>query len=236
MQIPNRVKRGRHEAGAPSKSTLWRAKEFPHGWGCGGVCGEPGYAEAFEHEAEDALMLVEGDGSVCPLGKRTDHDGGYVAATGGEVESVSLVEHDDQQTIDLKLRTVDERVDVRLQPGIGGAERAVVRVVAKIGDDEGIIWKVGGVQIDGKLTEGHEVLRLLGIVLHVGEIGERIVADGVAPGVAAGVADRWKIFGVRLPGLARGEKVTDDVVCVDGEVMGRDGVGERQRRECLSGG
>ena len=74
----------------------------------------------------------------------------------------------------------------------------------------------------------------LGIVLHVGEIGERIVADGVTAGVASGVADRWKIFGVRLPGFACGGEVADDLVCIDGKVVRRDGVGERERRESLS--
>ena len=51
------------EAGAQtagfSNSALLRVKEFPHGWGGGGVSGELGYAETFEHEAEHALMLVE---------------------------------------------------------------------------------------------------------------------------------------------------------------------------------
>jgi len=83
------------------------------------------------------------------------------------------------------------------------------------------------------LTEGHQVLRLLGIVLHVGEIGERIVADGVTAGVAAGVADRWKIFGVRLPGFACNEELADDVVFGDGEGVRRAGVDQRER---LSGG
>jgi hypothetical protein len=110
-----------------------------------------------------------------------------------------------------------------------------VRVIAKIGGDEGIVGEVGGVQIGGELTEGHEVLHLLGIVLHVGEIGVRIVTGGVTAGVVAGVAYRWKVFGVRLPGFARGEKVADDVVCVYGKVVRRDGVGERERRESLSG-
>jgi len=38
-------------------------------------------------------MLIESDGLVATLGQRTDDDGGYVAATGSEVESVGLVEH-----------------------------------------------------------------------------------------------------------------------------------------------
>ena len=174
-------------------------------------------------------MLVEGDGLVCGLGKGADDDGGYVTATGSEVEIVGFVEDDDEQAVLLKLRAVNERVDIDLEPGIRGTERAVVRVIAKIGDDEGIVGEVDGVQIGSELTEGHEVLRLLGIVLHVGEIGERIVTDGVV----AGVADRWKIFGVRLPGFASGEEVADDVVYRDREGVWREGVDER---ESLSGG
>lgn len=215
---------------------LRRVKEFPHGWSGGGVSGELGYAEAFDHEAEDALMLVECDGFVRAFGKRADDDSGYVAATGSEVEVVGFVKDDNEQAVVLKLRAVNQRVDVGLEPDIGGAERAVVRVIAKIGDDEGIVGEVDGVQIGSELSEGHEVLHLRGIVLRVGEIGERIVADGVAAHVVAGVADRWKILGVGLPGFAGREEDADDVVCVDGETVRRDGIGETERRESLSGG
>ena len=181
-------------------------------------------------------MLVKRDGFVGALCKRADDDSGYMAATGSEVESVGLVENDDEKAIDLKLRALNERGYVGLEPGIGGAERAVVRVVASIRDDEGIVGKVGGVEIGDELSEGYEILHLLGIVLHVGEIGKGITADGVTAGVAASVADRRNIFGIRLPGLARGKELAGDVVCVDGEVMRRYGVGERERRENLSGG
>jgi hypothetical protein len=189
FRIEARNWRGRREAGARFNSALRRVREFPHGWDGGGVSGELGYAEAFEHEAEDALMLVEGDGFVCALGKRTDDDSGYVAATGSEVEVVGFVEDNNEKTVVLKLRAVNERINVGLEPGIGGAEGAVMRVIAKIGDDEGIVGEVGGVEIGGELSEGHEVLHLPGIVLHVGEIGERIVADGIAAHLVAGVAD-----------------------------------------------
>ena len=105
MWIPNGEERGRREAGAPpSNSALRRVKEFPHGWGGGGISGERVYAKTFEHQAEDTLMLVEGDGFVCALGKGADHDGGYVATTGSEVESVGFVEDDDEKAILLKLR------------------------------------------------------------------------------------------------------------------------------------
>ena len=62
------------------------------------------------------------------------------------------------------------------------------------------------------------------------------MAHGVAPGVTAGVTNGWKILGVRLPGFACREEVAGNVVRVDGKVARRDGVGERERRECLSGG
>ncbi len=108
-----------------------------------------------------------------------------------------------------------------------------MRIIAKIGDDEGIVRKASGVQIGGQLSERHEVGQLLGIVLHVGEIGERIMADGVAPRVVTDVADRWNILSVRLPGFACGEEAADDVVCVDGESARRDGsVSVRGARVC----
>ena len=102
------------------------------------------------------MMLIEGDGFVRTLGKGADDDSGDMATTGSEVESVGFVEHDDEQPIDLKLRALNEWVDLELEPGIGGAERAVVRIIAKIGDDEGIVRKVSGVQIGGELSERHE--------------------------------------------------------------------------------
>src|SRR6266567_7493868 len=147
-------------------------------------------------------MLIESDGLVATLGQRADDDGGYVAATGSEVEGVGFVKDDNEQAADLKLRAVNKRVDIGLEPRIGGAERAIVRVIAKMGDDEGIVGEVCRVRIGGELTEGHEVLHLLGIVLHVGEIGKRIVADGVTAGVVAGVADSRKDFQV-LPAAGR---------------------------------
>src|SRR5947208_13795129 len=116
-------------------------------------------------------MLIESDGLVATLGQRADDDGGYVAATGSEVEGVGFVKDDNEQAADLKLRAVNKRVDIGLEPGIGGAERAIVRVIAKMGDDAGIVGEVCRVQIVGELTEEHEVLYVLGSVLLVQENG-----------------------------------------------------------------
>jgi len=44
-----------------------------------------------ERQAKNALMLIESDGLVATLGQRADDDGGYVAATGSEVDGVGFV-------------------------------------------------------------------------------------------------------------------------------------------------
>src|SRR5437762_7999240 len=79
-------------------------------------------------------MLIESDGLVTTLGQRTGDDGGYVAAPGSEVEGVGFVKDDNEQAVDLKLRAVNKGIDPGLEPRIGGAERAIVRVIAMIGD------------------------------------------------------------------------------------------------------
>src|ERR1700737_4298499 len=43
---------------------LRRAEKLPHGWCCSGISGGFRQAEAFEHQAKNALMLIEIDGLV----------------------------------------------------------------------------------------------------------------------------------------------------------------------------
>jgi len=226
---------GEIRTGHPS-GCLGRVKEFPHGRSCSGVTGALCYAEAFEHEAENALVLVEGDRSVSRLGKRTDDDSDHVTTTGSEVEIACLIEKDDEEAILLKLRAVDERVDVGLEPGIGSAERTIVRIIARIWDEKRIIGEMGIRDVGGELSEGHQILHLDGIVLHIRKIGERVVADRILSHVVSSVADRRKIFSVRFPCFASREKIANDVVRVDGKGVRREGVGQRERRECLAGG
>jgi len=54
-----------------------------------------------------------------------------------------------------------------------------MRIVAAIGNDEGIFGQVGGGKIGGKFRKGDRILRLRGSVLHVGQVCERIVAHQV---------------------------------------------------------
>src|SRR2546429_8134115 len=82
-------------------------------------------------------MLIESDGLVATLGQRADDDGGYVAATGSEVEGVGFVKDDNEQAADLKLRAVNKRVDIGLEPRIGGGEGGTVGVPSKMGGGGG---------------------------------------------------------------------------------------------------
>ncbi|HXN23348.1 MAG TPA: hypothetical protein VOA41_11470 [Candidatus Dormibacteraeota bacterium] len=101
--------RGRREA-ACSNSALRPVKECPHGWGGGGVSGALGYAKALEHKAEDALMLVEGDGLYARLAKGLT----TTAATWPppEVKSKLLASSKTKVAL-LKLRAVKARESAR---------------------------------------------------------------------------------------------------------------------------
>jgi len=182
------------------------------------------------------LVLVEGDRFVCAFGKRANHDSDHVTTAGSEVEIARFIEDDNEQTILLKLRAVDERIDVGFEPGVSGAERTIVRVIANIRNKKRIVGEMGIRDVSGELSEGHEILHLDCIVLHIGEIGERVVADRILSHVVSGVTDRRKIFSVRFPCFAGNEKIANDVVRVDGKGVRREGVGQREWGECLAGG
>src|SRR6266550_2068640 len=78
-------------------------------------------------------------------------------------------------------------------------------------------WKGATGQIGGELGEGNEISYLRRAVLHVRQVGQRIVAHGVVPRVAAGVADRRQVFGIGLPRLTRGNEFADNIVDGNGE-------------------
>ena len=107
---------------------------------------------------------------------------------------------------------LNQRVDVGLEPGVNCGERAVVPIVAEIRNDKEIVGQIAAGKIGCELSEEDKVLFLRGAVLHVGHVGQRIVADRVVARVAAGVAHRGQIFRVGLPGLSSGKKLAHDVV------------------------
>jgi hypothetical protein len=49
-----------------------------------------------------------------------------------------LVEDDDKQSPTLKRRTLNQWIDIRLQPIVPRRQRTVVRITAKVGSDKGV--------------------------------------------------------------------------------------------------
>src|SRR5204863_16767 len=82
-------------------------------------------------------------------------------------------------------RALDQRVDVVLEPRIGRAQRAIVRVVAQIRHDVRELGERTVRQIRRELRERYVVARLHRIVRHVREQREDVVLPGVDPGIAA---------------------------------------------------
>jgi hypothetical protein len=117
-------------------------EELPHGWGCGGIPGQPRHAEVFERQAKNTLMLIESKGLVATLRLRTDDDGGDVASASSEIRKVRFIKDDDEEAISLEHGALNDRVEIRLQPIVSGGERAVMPVVTEVWDDEGIVGQV----------------------------------------------------------------------------------------------
>ena len=134
-------------------------------------------------------MLVESDGLVAALGQRTDDDCSDVASAGGEIGKVRFIKNNNQQAVLLKCRALDQWIDIRLQPIVRGSERAVVSVVAEVGNDKRVFGQITVGQVHGKVREGSEILFLRGVVLYIGHIGQGIVRHGILPGVPADIAD-----------------------------------------------
>jgi len=84
-------------------------------------------------------MLIQSNGLVSALAQRADNDGSHVTPARSQVQRVRFVKDDDEQPVFLEHRALYDRVDIRLQPSVGGGQGAVMRVVAQVWDDEGIL-------------------------------------------------------------------------------------------------
>ena len=69
--------------------------------------------------------------------QRADH-----AASAVGVVTARFIEHHDQQAVLLESGVFDQWVDVALEPVVGGAKSAIVRVVAAVRRDERVVGKV----------------------------------------------------------------------------------------------
>ena len=117
-------------------------------------------------------MLVERGGLVATLGKGTHHRPRDLSAPVGAAAG-GLVPPNDEEPVLLELRTLDQRVDVGLQPCIGGAQGTVMGVVAEIRRDEGEVRQRPIRQIGSELRKGHHLRRLRRVVADVREITHR---------------------------------------------------------------
>src|SRR5213075_858615 len=119
------------------------------------------YAQRLQHQAQRALVLIRRRGLIPALGERADDrprdlPAAVSAAAGG------LIPPDDQETVLLELRALDQRIDVGLEPLVGGSQCPVVSVVVEIRRDEGKVRQRPVRQVGGETRKGHHVRRLPG--------------------------------------------------------------------------
>ena len=132
-------------------------------------------------------MLVWRAGPVASLRFRTHHHPGDPPAPLGAVAD-RLVECDDQQAVPLKRRARDERLEVGLEPRIGRAQRAVVRVVAQVRHQHRVVGQRARRQVHCELAERHHVVPLRRVVHHIREQRDDVVLPGVFASTGPGVS------------------------------------------------
>ena len=89
-------------------------------------------AERLCHHPQSALVLIDGGGFKAGFRFRADDDPGYLTAPIGVIRP-GFVKHDHQDPVVLEERAGDQRIDVVAKPGIGGGERTIMGIIAKIG-------------------------------------------------------------------------------------------------------
>src|SRR5260221_11147758 len=143
--------------------------------------------------------------------QRADHPPSAVA-----VVTAGFIEHHDKQTVLLESGVFDQRVDVGLQPAVGGAEATIVGIIAAVRGDERVVWQVASSQIGSEMREGHQLLLLRRAVLHVSEISNgdmpNVVLSSTAGSIPTEVADRRQALGISFPGLPRSHQFAHYVV------------------------
>ena len=199
-------------------------EELPHGRRTGRRAGKRGDAQAFQHEPQHALVLILQSGLIAELGeRRTDERADHAASAVGVV-TARFIEHYDQQAVLLESGVFDQRIDVALEPVVGGAEATIVGSIATVRADERVVGQVAGRQIGGEMRERYQVLLLRGAVMYVSEISNGNMADIVlspaAGGIAAQVAHRGQALGISFPGFSRSHQFAHHVVRGDGQAGG----------------
>lgn len=142
------------------------------------------------------------------------------------VSVLPFVPRHDQHSVSagLKRRTCKKRPDVRLQPGIGGRERPVMRIIPQRRGYEGVIRQSAIGNVCGELRHRHDIERFTAVG-DVNEIRERIMPLHINAVVRSRTTTGGKIepciaggrdpFLVGLPSQSRGFEMAHDVVDVE---------------------
>lgn len=156
-----------------------------------------------------------------------------LASTEGRIGVEALIEYDNQQSVFLELRVVEDGADILLQPCIRLLQRSVVRIVIHVGNNKRKIRQLAIIEIGCKLGERNQVEPLHGAVHHIGKIRKGIVVLQVRTRIAADISHRGEAFGITFPRLARAEQMANDVIHIHrsgkGVVIGNDLAGSQHK-------
>jgi hypothetical protein len=135
-------------------------EELAHVGGGSGLAGERSEAGGLGHEPQRALVLVAGGRSETFFNVGADNNPDDVATAAVPAAVERFIENKDQKPSArrAKIRTADERVDIRLEPGIRLRQRAIVGIVVVVGNEERVVRQIVAGKIDGE-EDGRNVKR-----------------------------------------------------------------------------
>src|SRR5581483_6881784 len=108
--------------------------------------------------AQQTLLLMKHGRTSAASHVRPNDDGRHSTAAVPIVRALRFIEHDNQDTVLLKLAIAEQRSDVVAQPRVRLLQGAVVRIVITVWDHERYIRQIVVVQITGEVREWHQVL------------------------------------------------------------------------------
>src|SRR5205823_14728631 len=138
---------------------------------------EPRQAPGVLDRSQEAVLVRRLREPRAPLHGRSERERLDATASAGVARS--LVEDDEDDTA-TQLRRMQQRNDPRLQPGVAGGGRAVVHVVAEVGDDEREVGQPVPREVTRKPGERDDTRAPRTRADDVAEVEERVVLLRVA--------------------------------------------------------
>ena len=126
-------------------------EEVPqHAPRAGSAARKCGQAKSSFHQLQNSFVVVHGRTRIGPVSQqRADDHGSYLTAAvrgrqrAGPTRIRVFIERNDQQPVLLEKLDRDQRSHIRLKPVVGCRERAVVRVVAVVGNNQQRLRQTG---------------------------------------------------------------------------------------------